>query len=195
LFRELQERFSGFTPPEDGVRTYLNRQNFNESAIRPATKAFLDTLSYLEEQGVTESNGVETSNAAESKLSEGENAFGGARVGDFVQWESQGELRLSKPLRVRLVSEDGQWVVVEGSETGIPMKEVIVQTKGSMPEPPIFPLPKAPMETDDMEEWFRAKVGADKLIVVHYKGADSIGPKEVQKLIDLLTAQKTALED
>jgi hypothetical protein len=35
----------------------------------------------------------------------------------------------------------------------------------------------------------------EKRIVVLYKGDEEIGPKEIQKLIDMLTAQKAALED
>ncbi len=44
-------------PPEDGVVMYLNRKGFNQSAIRPAAKAYLQTLLYLEESGATESHG------------------------------------------------------------------------------------------------------------------------------------------
>ncbi len=62
LFRELGERFPNIVPPEDGVMTYLNRQGFNQNAIRPATKAYLQTLLFLEESGVSESHGVEESN-------------------------------------------------------------------------------------------------------------------------------------
>lgn len=59
LFRELRERFEGIpVPPEDGVITYLNRQGFNPNAVRPAAKAFLETVRYLEEIGATESHGV-----------------------------------------------------------------------------------------------------------------------------------------
>jgi hypothetical protein len=59
LFRELRERFVGISvPPEDGVVTYLNRQGFNPNAVRPAAKAFLETMRYLEELGATDGHGV-----------------------------------------------------------------------------------------------------------------------------------------
>ncbi len=32
-------------------------------------------------------------------------------------------------------------------------------------------------------------------VMISYRAADDIGAKEIQKLIDILTAQKTALED
>ena len=66
LFRELQERFPNMTPPEDGVVTYLNRQGFNQTAIRPAAKAFLQTMSFLEEAGVSGSHGTERDETPES---------------------------------------------------------------------------------------------------------------------------------
>lgn len=57
LFRDLQERWPNMKPPEEGVISYLNRQGFNQSAIRIAARAYLQTLSYLEETGVSDSNG------------------------------------------------------------------------------------------------------------------------------------------
>jgi len=58
LFREMQERWPDMIPPEDGVISYFNRRGFNPSAIRPAAKAYLQTLLFLEEAGASESHGV-----------------------------------------------------------------------------------------------------------------------------------------
>lgn len=66
LFRELQERYPNINPPEDGVVMYLNRKGFNQSAIRPAAKAYLQTLLFLEEAGATESHGAPVGDDAES---------------------------------------------------------------------------------------------------------------------------------
>jgi hypothetical protein len=70
LFRDLQDRWPDMIPPEDGVVTYLNRQGFNQSAIRPATRAYLQTLHYLQEAGASESHGVSQSPAPESDSSD-----------------------------------------------------------------------------------------------------------------------------
>ena len=60
LYRELRERFADVSsPPEEGVVSYLNRQGFNQNSIRSAAKAFLSTISYLEEAGATESHSGE----------------------------------------------------------------------------------------------------------------------------------------
>lgn len=57
LFRELQERYGTMMPPEDGVVMFLNRKGFNQTAIRPAAKAYLHTLLFLEAENAIESHG------------------------------------------------------------------------------------------------------------------------------------------
>lgn len=51
-------------------------------------------------------------------------------VGDFVLWTSNGVDQFTAPKRVVQISDDGNWVLVEGSETGLPMSEL------SITEPP-----------------------------------------------------------
>jgi len=48
---------------------------------------------------------------------------------------------------------------------------------------------------DNLREWFRVKVGSDKLITINYRGEGEIGPREIEKIIAILEAQKIALED
>ena len=48
------------------------------------------------------------------------------KVGDRVQWTSQGAAQFAQPRRVTFVSPDGQWVLVEGSCTGLPAGQVTV---------------------------------------------------------------------
>lgn len=196
LFRELRERFEGIpVPPEDGVVTHLNRQGFNPSAVKPAAKAFLQTMEYIQELDESESHGNQSSNGAESGQLEDEGlSYGGARVGDFVQWDQNGVLQFEQPLRVRFVSEDGQWVAVEGSRTGIPMNEVIIEKPAAKLTPPVFDLDESKQQSG-FDEWFRAKVGAEKQVLISYRGEGDIGAREIEKLISILTAQKEALED
>ena len=203
LFRELQERFPSMIPPEDGVVTHLNRQGFNPSAVRPAAKAYLSTLAYLEEAGVSESHGERPEPGVESAASKGGGSatFGGARVGDLIQWESGGVLQFETPRRVRLVSVDGQYVAVEASEAGIPMDQVIVEQRApeGKPQPPMVPLGLG--ETIEREspalageaEWMRNKVGSETTVRLLVSG--DMGPREIGRLIRLLEAQKSVLTD
>ncbi|OWV69459.1 hypothetical protein ATY77_20000 [Rhizobium sp. R634] len=201
LFRELRERFDGIpVPPLEGVLTYLNRQGFNPTAVRPAARAFLDTMSFVEELRGNESHGSRSSEDVESLGSKGGangKPFGGAAIGDLIQWESQGVLQLPRPLRVRFVSDDGNWVAVEGSQTGIPMSEVIVESKASAQHvPPMFPFSQEDQALSPVQgeiEWMRNRLGSDTNVRLLVKG--DMGPKEIGKLIRLLEAQKLVLEE
>ena len=166
LFRELRERFAGIAvPPEDGVMTYLNRQGFNPNAVRPAARAFLETMSYLQELGVSDSHGV--TRAEGRKLgTPGANAriFGGAAVDDLIQWEVNDALQLPESRRVRAISDDGNWVFVEQSETGIPMSQVIVEEKAAAApkgdiKPPVLPLADMPPPKGTRKEVFALEEG------------------------------------
>lgn len=194
LFNELQERFKDISPPEEGVETFLNRQGFNQNAVRPAAKAYLNTLSYLEEAGASKSNSTQSSNAAESSLTgEATGRYGGAQVGDLVQWESNGALQFEKPERVRMVSEDGLWVAIEGSETGVPMNEVIVE-QAAPSKPPTFPIKEVEISATKGEaEWIRNKLGPETNVRVLVTG--EMGPKEIGRFIKILEAQKAVLEE
>ncbi|MEQ3746008.1 MAG: hypothetical protein ABNH53_07210 [Henriciella sp.] len=173
---------------------------FNQSAVKAATKAFLDTVEYLEQAKASESHSIEHENVEKDQSLDDENGpeYGGAVVGDLIQWEIQGILQMPKPLRVRAISPDGQWVAVEGSKTGIPMSQVIVEEKPapvaytfSFPEPESFTQEE---ELEDGEiEWIRNPVGKGTAVRVLVTG--DMGPKEIGKLIKLLEAQKLVLED
>ncbi len=201
LFSELRDRFSGIAiPPESGVITYLNRQGFNPNAVRPAANAFLETMRFVEELKANESHGSKVTDDIESsgsKAASNEATFGGAVIGDLVQWESQGVLQFPKPLRVRFVSDDGEWIVVEGSQTGVPMSEVIVESKTPIQRTaPTFHFSQEEESLGPAQgevEWIRSRLGGDTNVRLLVKG--DMGPKEIGKLIRLLEAQKLVLEE
>lgn len=199
LFQEIRDHFEGIVLPEQGVETYLNRQGFNQSAIKSAAKAFLQTMAFLEEEAPPESHRPKSGYEEETSASNGDTAtvYRRAKVGDLVQWEPEGVPKFRQPLRVRLVSEDGEWVAVEGIEKGIPMREVNVQPNsiGSISSP-IFPLSNSDAELEPAvgeEEWMRNKVGHETYVRLLVKG--NMGAKEIGKLIKILEAQKAVLED
>lgn len=47
-------------------------------------------------------------------------------AGDYVQWENQGVIMFALARRIEWVSDDGQWVMVEGSKTGLPISQLIL---------------------------------------------------------------------
>jgi hypothetical protein len=74
-------------------------------------------------------------------------------------------------MRVRLVSADGQFVAVDGSTTGIPMNQVIVEQRApeGQPQPPTFPLGfgEAPQTDAKLESGIQEdKFSTDEGVVV-----------------------------
>ncbi|MEO9492397.1 MAG: hypothetical protein ABJM26_10770 [Anderseniella sp.] len=200
LFSEIWNHFDGRVPSEEALKIYLLRREFHDRAIPPVMKAFAPTMAMLKQQNETESGGNPVENNEESDASPVEDEAVGtsASIGDYIQWESQGALQFKEPQRVRWVSEDRDWLAVEGSSAGIPMSEITIeQPSAKLPPiiPPIANADPAVKREAGFTEWFRVKVGADKLITINYKGADDIGPREIQKMIAILEAQKLALED
>ena len=195
LFERLRERFEGISiPPEDGVVTTLNRMNFNPNVVRRVAKAFLETCQYIGEQGVRDSrSGSPLEDRESSSLETGQAPDDETKavVGDWIQWESQGALQFPEPRRIRAVSDDGDWVFVEGSVTGIPRQETSIERKGES-------LPPAPSPTLALEprefEWLRSQVGRNTSIRLMVTG--ELGSKEVERLIRVLQTQhEVLLED
>jgi hypothetical protein len=59
------------------------------------------------------------------------------KAGDFVQWTPGGVLQFPEPRRVNGLSESGDYVMVDGSSTGLPINEVtVVQPVDTKIEPP-----------------------------------------------------------
>lgn len=202
IFAEIRERFPDGTPSESALQSWLTRENFLDRAIGPVVSAYMETVRFLEQEKAPASGG-NLHDRPESQQNDVV-VFGGAKVGDLVQWESGGALQFEQPRRVRVVTDDGQWVAVEGSETGIPMTEVIVEASAprQIAPAPIIPFTVPPAtvvassidQDGEFESWFRGKVGASKQVIIKYRGEGEMGPVEIQKLIDILTAQKAALE-
>lgn len=196
LFKEIKSRFKGIPiPPEDGLTTYLNREGFNPTAIKPAAKAFLETMRYLQEMGVSESHNIESPSGADSnKLDKQGKKFGRASVGDLVQWEADGVLQLQHPAKVLSIHESGEWVFVEGSNAGIPMNQVVVEpVTRPEPIPPIAPPvpPTTPLQiavSDGEKEWVRTPLGkgAHARILV----TDDLSDAQIDKLCAVLGAMK-----
>jgi len=101
------------------------------------------------------------------------------KVGDFVQWEASGVLQLFQPTRIREISPDGKFALIDGSNTGIPVSELIKEqapATGSPTMPAITDLrfhPAVPGR-QMQEEIFSLKEGK---VVLHWPSplsADSV---------------------
>jgi len=203
LFAELKSAFPDGAS-EVAVRSHLVRGGFHDRAIKPAVNSYLQNCSLIEREAASESGGNVSGEEAESDVpSEGDAKFGGASVGDLVQWESGGVLKLTQPARVHAIHESGDWVFVEGSQTGIPMSEVIVKQAAAASTPPLAPpvlpmqanpppgapaLVSEPAHNEREKEWVRTPLGkgAHARILV----TDDLSDDQIEKLRSVLQAMK-----
>jgi hypothetical protein len=196
LFSKLRSEFPGQMPSDDLLRSYLLQHGFLVTTVNQAIRAYRDTISMLAGGSQGYNSGSDSDDPLDdADLGNGEDPQ--IEIGDLVQWESGGVLRMEKPQKVRAI-QDG-WAFVDGSETGIPMEELILEKKGETPAqppaaPPKLPLPIAETKTAAGEkEWLRgplSKAASYRLIV-----SGEVGSKEIGKLIKLLEAQKLVLDD
>jgi hypothetical protein len=108
---------------------------FDLSFTPDAAKRFLgvydETIKFIPKQ--SEGDELRTDDTRHDPKDEGEEPSGNQmsspksiKIGDFIQWTSNDQIQFSTPRRVRSLSDDGQWVFVEKSATGIPTHEVEV---------------------------------------------------------------------
>lgn len=141
LMAHLIEHWGGGTVDDPVARTYLKTAiGMNEQSARSALGIYKDNLSHIENKA---SRMSAVTDREFDNFPQGEDAlkFGGARVGDIIDWEVNGALCNPEPLRVRALSDDAAWVFVHNSSTGIPMEQVIVKQRHAVPF-----LPKVAMD-------------------------------------------------
>jgi hypothetical protein len=137
LMAHLLEHWDSGTVDDPVARTYLKTSiGMNEQSARSALGIYKENLSHINGKTSIKGNvGREIGDLAEEENGE-QIKFGGARVGDVIDWEVDGALCNAEPLRVRALSDDGIWVFVHESSTGIPMDQVIVKQRHAVPFPP-----------------------------------------------------------
>lgn len=118
IFADLEKQYEQ-TPSEDTARIYLEKRGFTPDAAQRAAVNYRDTQEFVTAEAGDFSDAA--SDGSRTPV---------AQVGDFVQWESQGVLQFREPRRVVGFSEDGEWVFVEGSQTGVPRTEIAVEPSG-----------------------------------------------------------------
>lgn len=206
LFQVINSTYPGQPPNDDILRSFLLRNGFVQSTVDLPIRAYRETMELVEkERGFY--NGVSAKKSAPAHVStppkEAAPDAEKIEIGDLVQWESGGVLRMEKPRVVRAI-QDG-WAFVEESETGIPMDELILEQKSSAdgkapPSPPKLPLPLSiplSMEmTDPRErELMRGSLSKAQGITYRLMVTGEFGSREIGKLIKLLEAQKEVLDD
>jgi hypothetical protein len=144
IYRELWKKYGDDgIPPDDSLKHHLLFDlKFNPESVDGLIAQFKDTISFakLDSSDKIGPDGTEASE--DSSESHGEVQI--PKIGDFVQWESQGALRFPNPLRVTGVSDDGSHLFVEGSMTGIPIEQTRIEKTPAATAPEIPTHLKAP---------------------------------------------------
>ena len=198
LMAHLLDHWRGGTVADPVARTYLKTEiGLNEQSARSALGIYKDNLSF----GGSKGSDKDADEIEEVDSNVGGNGvtYGGARVGDLIDYEVGGAIANPSPLRVRALSSDQAWVFVEGSETGLEMENVVVrdpaatfppqvaidQVFGKRPLPPTLPLQTAAnVSTGEVgavkgyrSETFDADEGAIKIT-----WPDNLSPQSVEDM-------------
>jgi hypothetical protein len=104
---------------------------YTEGAAKTFLGVYDDTIAYA---------GLSNSNKSEENDEEDKPTV---KVGEFVQWGSGGVLQFEEPRRVARLSDDGQFVFVDNSRTGLPIGEVTVVETKTNTGTPAFSAPAA----------------------------------------------------
>ncbi len=108
-------------------------KGFNPNGVKEFLKGFKETLEFA---GLSDFSVL----GSEVKAEEGRKQ---PKIGDWVQWEHNGILGLPDSRKLLRFSENGQFGFVEGSDTGLPVSEIIPadppeQTPPFTPSTPLY---------------------------------------------------------
>ena len=196
IYQDLYNHYSmrGRLSSEQSLKAELEAEmKFNPRAIGDFVRDFKDTLTYA---GLLEDDGVTLRAIAGDSAATQEQAHEKyvPKVGDYVQWEPQGVSQFREPKRIRFLSVDGRFALLDGSETGVPVEELTLQPKPEAPPNLLsknttmredvfslaegqvkiqWPTPLSSESIQDLKDWLK---------IVERKIARSVAPEEPEKL-------------
>ena len=188
IHETLWERHEHELPSDTNLKHYLMfdyETPFNKNSVDVFIAQFRSTLAFAKLDGSdTISEEGEDKDENESGR-EADDTATRIKVGDYVQWESQGVLQFPEPKRVRALSEDSSWAFVDGSQTGVPVKELELQDSPAK-APPTLPLPAGGVPAGT--ETLRYRLPKGSRADVTFSGP--ITQPAIAKLIALLDLEK-----
>jgi hypothetical protein len=165
-------------------RTQQGKAPFSPEAAREVIRVYRESMTYA---GLTEAD--QTESAGRERIDK----KAAAKVGDLIQWMSNGALALPEPGRVRFVSPDGEWVFIDGSETGIPAWEVEIVSAGpskqhaaEAPRLPIETIPPPSAAPDVTSDNIKLTIDGGRVLVT--ASVDLAGLRKLKKRLDAIEA-------
>ena len=118
IYEELIDdyRESGFPSDQTLKAELIAVKKFNPIAVDSFIRDLKDTLAFanLSPEEMVDSKEIGAAHDEPAVI----------KVGDLVQWESNGQTQFRDPQRVREITPDGKWAFVEASATGLPLGEL-----------------------------------------------------------------------
>ena len=144
LYAEIIQRYKGQPLPILLSNILVRDFNVHANSGTEAAKLFWETMEYA---GLLRDNVLHEQREG-SAISGGppEDSTQKLNIGDLVQWISQGTARFSTPRAVRGFSDDNALAFVDGSTTGLPVRELKVEspTNGAQQNPDVGQLTDPP---------------------------------------------------
>ena len=181
----LWEGSWGDSPPSDTVaRSHLKvERGLNDQSARALLGIYKNNVAFAGLKGHNSSpKGMEEDKEDDDTDPEP------VSVGQFVQWTSGGVDQFRIPRRVSWVSEDGTHLRVHGSNTGIPVSEVAVVERPTMPPASVHQSPETGEAAKGVDDVSVLLTG-DRLEIIA-----SVDAKGLDRLIKILTKHKEILQ-
>lgn len=195
IFRELYERYGHIIPADSVLQSYLMiERGFTKQGAEAATDNYKSTFEFAGLGEPDEKSEMKDSNGGQSGVE-----YGGARVGDLIDYEAGGAIANREPLRVRALSPDQAWVFVEGSETGLEMEQVIVRERPEAPpqrERPTMPLTPDASRPDEhkVEAGYRSETFDTDEGAIKISWPSNLSSQSVTDMKDWLDLLKRRIE-
>jgi hypothetical protein len=134
LHQQIVDHYKGLPPSDEMFKAHLLMDiGLRDESVDACMREFMATIRFAkigESDMLPSEKEGSSGNGADEQSYEGRNEPDGAarpiKVGDHVQWTSNGQDQFSAPQRVNWVSEGGTHARVLGSMTGIPTGELTV---------------------------------------------------------------------
>lgn len=174
-------------------RQQSGRAPYSEQSANEVIRVFRETIKFA---GIDDSDmKIEEAEEAAPEESQKPIVRKPVAVGTYVQWVSGGVVQLPEPQRVRAMTDDGEWVFLDGSETGIAMSELEVVERPATKSPPKMPLPEDDPIVHDRaspKDKDRMKVVWEGSLIHISATVDKAGLARLRAKLD---AMETLLED
>lgn len=151
--------------------------HFTDEGARMFLRVFDDTIRFTKPSSADKLDATKADNSEPPAR---------AKIGEFVQWTSDGVDQFASPMRVTGLSDDGLYLWVDGSKTGVPMSEahVMQPTQAAVVPPGSPPLDRtiqSASASGTREEKFALEEGD---VIIRFP--EGLSPDSVEDLADYI---------